>query len=111
MAGTITSSPGVNLVARMAACRAAVPELTATPSRAPHQLAKAFSNSETRGPVVSQPEQRASTTALMSASEISCLPYGRKGGVAWLSCSGRSGIGHGEQGLKTERVQFFGIVV
>jgi len=33
-----------------------------------------FSNSPTRGPVVSQPEVRASATALRSASQISCRP-------------------------------------
>ena len=74
MAGTITSSPGLMRSARMAQCSAAVPELTATPSPAPQWAAKACSNSETRGPVVSQPEQSASTTALTSASAISCLP-------------------------------------
>src|SRR6185503_10147894 len=79
MAGTITSSPGLMRSARMAQCSAAVPELTATPSPAPQWAAKACSNSDTRGPVVSQPEQSASTTALTSASAISCLPYGRNG--------------------------------
>ena len=45
-------------------------------------LRKAFSNSETRGPVVSQPEQSASTTALTSAS------------ANFLSCR-RAGTGQG----------------
>ncbi len=60
--------------ARMAQCRAAVPELTATPSRRAAMGGKGLFEFGDPGPVVSQPETSASTTALMSASAISCRP-------------------------------------
>src|SRR5262245_27841318 len=77
MAGTTTSSPGPIPTARIAACSAAVPLLTATASRAPTARAKASSNSATRGPVVSHAERSVSTTAAMSSASIHWWPYGR----------------------------------
>src|ERR1700759_3476860 len=99
----MTSSPAPTRSARMAACNAAVPLLTATPSAAPQNPAKAFSNCPTRGPVVSHSEHKVSTTALMSASPISWRPYGRKFALAWAAV--RSGIGHLQKGLEATDVE------
>src|SRR5262245_14213659 len=63
--------------AKAAVWSAAVPELTATACRAPTTAATACSNAGTRGPVVSQSERSAATTACTSSSAIPCLPYGR----------------------------------
>src|SRR5687767_12539714 len=59
----------------IAACSAAVPLLTATASAAPTRCATAFSNSSTRGPVVSHSDLSVSTTAAMSWSSIHWRPY------------------------------------
>src|SRR5579871_4334959 len=107
MAGTMTSSPGPTPRARIAQCSAAVPELTATPSRAWQKSAKACSKRETRGPVVSQSDVSASTTARISGSAISCRPYGRKACLMTVS----SGIGHGEQRLQPARIQLFRVCI
>ena len=74
MAGTITSSPGPTPAANAAACSAAVPELTATACRAPTCAATARSKAGTWGPVVSQSERSAATTACTSSSSSPCRP-------------------------------------
>src|SRR3989338_6062765 len=75
-AGASTSSPFLTPAAKYAACRAAVPELTATAYLVPAALASAFSNCSTAGHWVSQPERRVVTTACMSASRMSWVEYG-----------------------------------
>ena len=68
VSGVVTaSSPGPMPAANAAACSAAVPLLTATACGAPTALANAASNSSTVGPVVSQSERSAVTTASTSA--------------------------------------------
>src|SRR3989344_6429221 len=75
-AGTSTSSPFLTPAAKYAACRAAVPELTATAYLVPAALASERSNRSTAGPWVSQPERSVAATALMSASRMSWVEYG-----------------------------------
>ena len=67
-AGTITSSPGPTPAASSARCSAAVPLLTAATWRTPRYSLNASSNSAVRGPMVSQPELRQSSTASTSVS-------------------------------------------
>ncbi len=70
----MTSSPGPKPRANMAACRAAVPEDTATPAATPQKAATAASNSPTAGPVVSHGERNARSTACSSRSSMHCRP-------------------------------------
>ena len=66
--GTITSSPGPRPAARHIRCRAAVPLETAQACGTPTYSANAASNSDVRGPMLSQPERYVAATASMSAS-------------------------------------------
>ena len=66
--GTITSSPGPRPAARHIRCRAAVPLETAQACGTPTYSANAASNSDVRGPMLSQPERYVAATDSMSAS-------------------------------------------
>src|SRR5215468_7227095 len=72
----MTSSPGAMPAANTAACSAAVPELTATACRASTLEATARSKASTAGPVVSQSDRSAATTAWTSSSSTVCRAYG-----------------------------------
>src|SRR6516164_7452151 len=68
--GTMTSSPGPTPAATSARCRAVVQEETATACAAPIDEANAASNSATRGPWATHPEETAapaSRTPVLSA--------------------------------------------
>ena len=66
----IASSPGPRPAATAAPWSAAVPEENATACLAPVSATRPASNSGTRGPVVSQSERSAATTASTSSSLI-----------------------------------------
>src|SRR5260370_10041763 len=69
-AGVMTSSPSFTPCARTSRGSAAVPELTATACRTPHQRANSSSNASTTGPCASWPLSRTASTALRSSSPI-----------------------------------------
>src|SRR5262245_46843344 len=64
----MTSSPGPTPSAPSATSSAAVPELVATACSTPRSRAIPVSNARVRGPIVSQPERTASTTARSSSA-------------------------------------------
>ena len=72
----IPKSPGPTPAARQARCNAAVPLLTATAWRAPHDSAKASSKAPTAGPWVNQSPFSTRSTASQSSSSTHCRPYG-----------------------------------
>src|SRR5690606_24795697 len=78
--GTMTSSPGPTPNASNAKCKPEVAELTAIVwiSLPPKKSAKSASNFLVLGPVVTQPERRASTTSAISSSPISGNEKGKK---------------------------------
>ena len=73
----MTSSPGPTPSASSARCKAAVAEFRAMAWRVPTVAANRSSNSFVRGPVVSQPESRTSSTACFSRSVIDGRANGR----------------------------------
>ncbi len=74
--GTITSSPASSPAARHARCSAAVPLETHTTWGTSSSCASAASNACVRGPMVSQPLFRHSSTAETSSSGIGRVERG-----------------------------------
>ena len=65
-----TRWPGPTPPATRARCSAAVPELSARAAAPPVTAANSSSNRCARGPVVSQPDRRTSTTSAISSSPM-----------------------------------------
>ena len=85
MGEVITSSPGRTPTASSARCSAAVQDVTARACRQPRKPANASSNASARGPVVSQPDRRHSTTAAISSSPSMGTAKGRNSFRTWGS--------------------------